>query len=176
VLALLLPTIAFGMTLLLARFLLVLAATPAEPKRGTATPWLTAVALSLVMAWVVSPRAAAQALDLSNWLAAAAPVVLGVALAWVIARARPLGPPTRPAAIPAGDLLAWLQPLAELACRPLLAAAAWSDRRPAPRAKGATGVALAYAAGSAEDRLRHFAIAGSALVLLLTVIALTLWR
>jgi hydrogenase-4 component B len=168
-LGVLLPLAAIGTTLVMGRFFVTLAALHGAPRPGLAPPWLAAVAFSAACGvLLVAPAGAAAA-----WLAAAWPVVAGIALSVVVARWRPLDRNAREPVVPAGDLLVWLAPLAGLAWRALVAAGGWSDRHAAAPFPDR---ALSQASARIEDRLRSFAVAGSALVLLVAATAAMLWR
>lgn len=164
-LAWLLPIGALGTTLLLARFLVALAALPATPGRGATLPWLAAVAISLAAAWVVAP---VLTLEAGAALAAAAPVLAGVAIAVVVARRRPFAPDASPA-VPAGDLIAWLAPPVERAWKAVQRVAAFTDAHHASPPAPAIGT-LAPAVGRAERELRRFAVAGFVLLLALAAL------
>lgn len=160
----LLPSAAVGSTLLMARFLVVMAVEAPGPKRGTTLPWLCAVAASAAATWLLAPPAAVNA-------AAAVPIAIGVGVAVLALALRPLAA-ARPVRIPAGDLLLWLMPATTAAWRGLLAIAALGDRcagRPMA-ARRVSPIALA------ERGLASFAAAGLACLLLLTAALLALWR
>lgn len=161
-LAWLLPAAAVGTTLLMARFLVVMAAEAPGPKRGAALPWLAAVAASAAAAGFVAPPTV---------VAAAVPIAIGVGVAAVVLALRPLAA-TRPFRIPAGDVLAWLSPPVRAAWRGLLAIAALADRATQPpiNARRVSPIAVA------ERGLTGFAVAGLACLLLLTAAMLALWR
>jgi formate hydrogenlyase subunit 3/multisubunit Na+/H+ antiporter MnhD subunit len=165
VLAVLMPAAAVGTTLLMARFLLALAGGTDPPKRGMVWPWLTAVALSVGVAWAVAPSA-----EPGGFLAAALPAAIGIATAVVAARVRPFTPRAAPR-IAAGDMLAWLGPAARAAWYLLLAVAALPDRAHwrTPRPRAARRIVLA------EDALRRFAVAGLALLVTLAAALLAQW-
>jgi formate hydrogenlyase subunit 3/multisubunit Na+/H+ antiporter MnhD subunit len=160
-LALLLPAAAVGTTLLMARFLLALAAQAPAAKRGLAAPWLAAVALSLAVAWLVAPAA-----PRTDALAAALPVAIGAAIAAAVVWRRPF-PREGAVRIAAGDLLVWLAPPARAAWRALAALAGVADRaRPTPSPRPVSPRVARW-----EDALRRFRIAGVALLALVAAIA-----
>jgi len=164
-LAMLLPAAAVGTTLLMARFLLALVEETPPPKRGMVWPWLAAVVLSLGIVWLVVPAA-----QPGTACAAALPPALGIALAAGAARRRAFaaGAGSR---IAAGDILAWLVPLAEAAWRLLLGLATAADRaqQSAPPAIAVQRMVRA------EGVLRRFPIAGLMLLLVLAGALLAQW-
>ncbi len=171
-LAMLLPLAAVGTTLLMARFwLAVAAADAASGRRALAPAWLAATALALAVAWALPHSHAAAALaDGKAWLTASVPVLLGLVVAALVARARPLRAQA-PARLPAGDLLRWIEPAAAALWSVVLAASAWSDRaRPRREVAGESMLLVAVARGDA--RLRRFAVAGLALLAALLTMAL----
>lgn len=163
-LAVLLPAAAVGTTLLMVRFLLALAAQEAAPTRGTAAPWLAAVALSLALAWLVAP--AALQVDAP---AAALPVAIGVALAAAVAWRRPFVPDAPPR-LPAGDLLSATAPAAQALWRGVLGLAGAPERLGLRPCSGLGNGAIVRL----EARARRFASVGAALLVLLVGLAFAL--
>lgn len=118
--------------------------------------------------------ALALLVPLAVMAAAAAPLRLFFVLS------RPSEPATRAwarkAPLPPGDVIAFLEPIAQAIWRRLLAAAAWPDVvQQAGSGRHGTERAAA-AARRVEDLLRRFATAGAALIALLAAVALLLWR
>ena len=169
-LAVLLPLAAVGTTLLLARFwLAVAAADPGTGKARLAASWLTATLLSLGVAWTLPMAGPIGQFDADAWLTGAAPVLAGLVVAAVVARARPLHAQAPPR-WPAGDLLLWLEPAVRALWAAVLAASSWSDRPRPPRQLGSSPK-LGPAVARGEAQLRRFAVAGVALLVTLLAAA-----
>jgi len=165
----LLPAAAFGTALLMARFLWTLRHSEPAGRDGVAAPWLASIALSAAAPWLAPVQPAAALLDPALALAALAPLLPAVALAAWLARRPPQR--ARPA-IPPGDLLVLVWPLASATWLGLTRSAAWFDR---PRVVGTTGAGrlATRALLAAEARLRRLSVAGVALLaLLLALVAL----
>jgi formate hydrogenlyase subunit 3/multisubunit Na+/H+ antiporter MnhD subunit len=166
VLAWLLPAAALGTTLLMARLMFALARPDTvhaqDPaKRGLVLPWLATVAATLGLGGYALPDA-----TLAGAAAAAAPVLLGLALAALamlaICRRAPLAAPAP--RIEPGDLLTWLAAPIGWLWRALLrlAGAGEPRRRPA-----ATPEARAALLERCERRLRAPPVAGALLLVVL---------
>lgn len=106
--------------------------------------------------------------------AAAAPLRLLLALRGLPADGK--RPVPHEAALPAGDVIVPVAPLAELIWRRILAAAAWPDRS-GPDRSGRNGAErAAIAARRLEALLRRFAAAGASMIALLAAVTMLLWR
>jgi formate hydrogenlyase subunit 3/multisubunit Na+/H+ antiporter MnhD subunit len=167
-LAVLLPLAAVGTTLLMARFLVVLAAPRAEPEhpvRGAVPP--VAVLLLAVAAWPFAAGAAAA----GSWLAPAAlfaafwPVALGILLAGLVWRApRRLPYPH----IPPGDLLAVVAAAWRYATGVVASHCAPAGARPATAARARQGGR--WLASAAERLWQRWAVVGPAWLLLVLLL------
>lgn len=166
-LAWLLPAAAIGTTLLMARLLLVMAADRGHATRALAPPWLAAVAASVGVGWLVTPPAPP-----ASALAAVAPVAIGIALAWAVARRRPLATRGAPCIAP-GDLLTWLEPATRAAWRGLLRLAAAYDR---VRNQSTARRGRPWRITGGEPALRRLPVVGAMLLLLLLTAALLAQR
>jgi hydrogenase-4 component B len=169
-LAVLMPLAAVGTTLLLARFWLAVAAADSDSGKRTLAPsWLAATVLSLAVAWTLPVAGPSEQFATGAWLTAAAPVLAGLVLTAVVARARPLRAQAPPR-WPAGDLLLWLEPAIRGLWAVVLATSRWSDRPRPPQHLGRAS-RLGPAVARGEAQLRRFAVAGLALLVTLLVAA-----
>lgn len=154
----LLPLAAAGTTVLMARFLWTLARQSGQATPGMTGPWALALLASALLAPLAGPLQLGWAFC---W-----PVLLGLSLA-ALAWRRPLPHP----ALPAGDLLAWLEgPVARL-WQGLLALAARPD---APRPAAAPRPPWPWLRW--EARLQRFALALGLLVWLVLALWFSLGR
>ena len=160
---------AVGTTLLLLRFLYVLAANGDDdrarrPASGLVWPWAAAVLAALVLPWALfltrTSQPIAEALDLGNLWSGAWPVALGTVIA-VAAMTYPRG--VLPA-IPEGDIVvpleAGLRRLRVLARIELRAASRWQPRSVLTNTRNAAGRLL----DRSESLLLRWSFGGAALL------------
>lgn len=160
---------AVGTTLLLLRFLYVLAANGDDdrarrPASGLVWPWAAAVLAALVLPWALfltrTSQPIAEALDLGNLWSGAWPVALGT----VIALAAMTYPRRVLPAIPEGDIVvpleAGLRRLRVLARIELRAASRWQPRSVLTNTRNAAGRLL----DRSESLLLRWSFGGAALL------------
>lgn len=160
---------AVGTTLLLLRFLYVLAANGDDdrarrPASGLVWPWAAAVLAALVLPWALfltrTSQPIAEALDLGNLWSGAWPVALGM----VIAVAAMTYPRRVLPAIPEGDIVvpleAGLRRLRVLARIELRAASRWQPRSVLTNTRNAAGRLL----DRSESLLLRWSFGGAALL------------
>lgn len=160
---------AVGTTLLLLRFLYVLAANGDDdrarrPASGLVWPWAAAVLAALVLPWALfltrTSQPIAEALDLGNLWSGAWPVALGM----VIAVAAMTYPRRVLPAIPEGDIVvpleAGLRRLRVLARIELRAASRWQPRSALTNTRNAAGRLL----DRSESLLLRWSFGGAALL------------
>lgn len=163
----LLPAAAVGTTLLMARFLLALAAAGPARTRGLTGPWLLAVAVSTAVPWLAFAPGQGLVSGPQALTLALLPVIIGAAAAYTFARRSPFGPATW-ATAPAGDVLVWLEPASRRAWHSLLQRLA---RRPVLATSTVPALALSGIM-RAEDLVRRRTVAGLLLLLLLVLLAM----